>query len=138
MHTGDTGNTAKQKGEYIAAFLFGFFAYGLFETALRGYTHWTMVLLGGAAAVLLYGMEMHPAAGALCGAVFVTAAEFAVGVLDNLIMGWQVWDYSDMPLNLMGQICPMFSALWYVLCFLGILICRRIRRCYLLPERLSE
>jgi uncharacterized membrane protein len=23
-----------------------------------------------------------------------------------------VWDYSDMPFNLLGQICPSFSLLW--------------------------
>ena len=126
--------TKKSPGEYIAVFLFGFFAYGLFETALRGYTHWTMVLLGGMTAVLLYSMNMPPVQGALYGTLFVTAAEFTVGVFDNLIMGWHVWDYSTQPLNLLGQVCPVFSALWYLLCFLGILLCRRIRRSYSLPE----
>ena len=132
----------KNIGEYGFAFLMGFFLYTMMEIMGRGYTHWTMGIAAGVTMSVLYHMEDRLSASrltrALLGGLFVTAAEFTVGVFDNIIMGWQVWDYSDMPLNLMGQICPMFSALWYVLCFLGILICRRIRRCYLLPERLSE
>ena len=27
-----------------------------------------------------------------------------------------VWDYSDRKFNLMGQICPLYSALWFLLC----------------------
>lgn len=126
-------------GEYIAAFLAGFFAYGLFETALRGYTHWTMTLLGGTVMAVLYSMRMPLTEGAFFGALFVTAAEFTVGVADNLIMGWHVWDYSELPLNLMGQICPTFSALWYLLCTLGLLLCRKMQRQYQsLPERVPE
>jgi uncharacterized membrane protein len=26
-----------------------------------------------------------------------------------------IWDYSDMPLNILGQICPIFSLLWVVI-----------------------
>lgn len=123
-------------GERIAMFLFGFFAYCFFEIALRGYTHWTMGLLGGAALSVLSGIsvlrEPQPVK-ALLGALFVTSAEFTAGVFDNLIMGWQVWDYSDRPLNLLGQICPLFSALWFLLCLLGLRICRRFHQQYARP-----
>lgn len=122
----------RHAGEYVAAFLFGFFAYCLFEIALRGRTHWTMGLLGGISLTLLYSMEHHlheprPVC-ALLGAGFITAAEFTVGVIDNLIMGWQVWDYTDRPFNLLGQICPLFSALWFVLCIIGLLFCKALHR----------
>lgn len=117
----------KQHGEYLLAFLLGFFLYAMLEIAGRGYTHWTMGLLGGAAMALLYSMEgsLHGRriTRALLGGMFVTAAEFTVGVYDNLIMGWAVWDYSARPLNLLGQICPLFSALWILLCFLASLLC---------------
>ncbi|MBR6106968.1 MAG: hypothetical protein IKQ39_03075 [Oscillospiraceae bacterium] len=124
----------KHTGEYIAAFLFGFFAYCLFEIALRGRTHWTMGLLGGISLALLYSMEHRLDAPrtvrALLGALFVTAAEFTVGVFDNLIMGWQVWDYSDRPFNLLGQICPLFTVVWFVLCLFGLHFCKLLRRQY--------
>ncbi|MBR3267132.1 MAG: hypothetical protein IKI58_00130 [Oscillospiraceae bacterium] len=121
-------------GEYMTAFLFGFFLYALLEIAGRGYTHWTMGLLGGAAMMLLYGMEQHlhepVAVRAMLGALFITASEFTVGVFDNLIMGWHVWDYSERPLNLLGQICPLFSGIWFLLCIPALQVCRILHRHY--------
>ena len=80
-------------------FLLGAFVYSLLEIVCRGYTHWTMTLTGGTAAVGLY--LLHAAAPpktlllqCLCGALLITALEFTVGVADNLVMGWNVWDYS--------------------------------------------
>ena len=57
---------------------------------------------------------------ALCCAALVTAAELAAGVVLNLWLGLGVWDYSKMPGNLLGQICPQFALLWWGLCFLFI------------------
>ena len=57
---------------------------------------------------------------ALCCAALVTAAELAAGVVLNLWLGLGVWDYSQMPGNLLGQICPQFALLWWGLCFLFI------------------
>jgi len=121
-------------GEYMTVFLFGFFVYALLEIAGRGYTHWTMGLLGGAALMLLYSMERHfPAPSgvrAVFGALFITASEFTVGVFDNLIMGWHVWDYSDRAWNLLGQVCPLFSMLWFLLCFPAQRVCAALYRRY--------
>ncbi|MBR5370854.1 MAG: hypothetical protein IK130_01430 [Oscillospiraceae bacterium] len=117
----------KQPGEYLTAFLLGFFIYTLLEITGRGRTHWTMGILGGIVLAVLYSMEGSLPAGrivrALLGAVFVTSAEFTAGVFDNLIMEWDVWDYSDRPLNILGQVCPLFSLVWVVLCFLAGLLC---------------
>ena len=125
-------------GKYLCVFLFGFFLYAMLEIAGRGRTHWTMGLLGGAALVYLYSMEqrLHEPLfmRALLGAFFVTAAEFAVGVYDNLIMGWEVWDYTDCALNLSGQICPLFSMLWFLLCIPACWLCACFNRRWN-PER---
>ncbi len=53
---------------------------------------------------------------ALCCAALVTAVELAAGCVINLWLGWDVWDYTAMPGNLWGQICPQYSAIWWVLC----------------------
>lgn len=120
----------KQIGGYGIAFLFGFFLYSMLEIAFRGYTHWTMALTGGIVLTVLYDMEQrlhaHFLLRALLGALFITAIEFTVGVADNILMGWQVWDYSDTPMNLLGQICLPFSALWFLLCIPAGAFCRRI------------
>ena len=48
----------------------------------------------------------------LIGAVVVTSAELISGFVLNLWLGMNVWSYSDIPFNFMGQICLPFSLLW--------------------------
>lgn len=50
-----------------------------------------------------------------CGAL-ATVTEFFAGCIINLWLGMGVWDYSNMPLNILGQICLPFSVLWVILC----------------------
>ena len=57
---------------------------------------------------------------ALACAALVTAVELAAGVVLNLWLGLGVWDYSGLPGNLWGQICPQFALIWWVLCLLFI------------------
>ena len=57
---------------------------------------------------------------ALVCAALVTAVELAAGCVINLWLGWDVWDYTAMPGNLWGQICPQYSAIWWVLCLVFI------------------
>ncbi len=57
---------------------------------------------------------------ALCCAALVTAVELIAGCIINLWLGWDVWDYTAMPGNLWGQICPQYSAIWWVLCLVFI------------------
>ncbi len=105
-----------------AALLFGVGAVGycLLELLWRGYTHWSMGVTGGACLVGLYLLHrrlqrLPLAVQALAGAALITAAEFAVGCVVNLLLGWNVWDYSGWRVQLLGQICLVFSLLWYVL-----------------------
>ena len=57
-----------------------------------------------------------PLAGqAALGAAFITAAEFAVGMVVNLWLGWDVWDYSHEFADVLGQICPLYAGLWCLL-----------------------
>lgn len=53
--------------------------------------------------------------GAAC-AVLMTVVELAAGLLLNKLLGLGIWDYSGLPGNLWGQICPQFTAVWWVLC----------------------
>ena len=52
---------------------------------------------------------------ALACAIGVTAIEFCFGVIFNIWLKMDVWDYSEMPLNLLGQICPLYTLLWAVI-----------------------
>ena len=49
-------------------------------------------------------------------AAAVTAAELAVGLVVNRLLGLRVWDYSAIFGNILGQICPLYSFLWFLLC----------------------
>lgn len=128
--------TAPQKihaYEYGIMFLLGCFIYSLLEIAARGYTHWTMTLLGGIVGMLLY--RLHGTAPqhtlllqALSGAFIITALEMVVGVLDNLVLQWHVWSYREMPWNVYGQICLPFSVLWFLVCIPALGICEVVRK----------
>ena len=53
---------------------------------------------------------------ALACALLVTAVELAAGVILNIWLGLDIWDYSHLPFNLWGQICPQFFLVWWALC----------------------
>lgn len=57
---------------------------------------------------------------ALACAVLVTVVELAAGLILNVWLGLGVWDYSRLPGNFLGQICPQFFVVWWGLCFLFI------------------
>ena len=81
------------------------------------------VLTGGACVLTLYLlsdwlMSMNLIAAAMAGALLITAYEFCVGLIVNIKLGWDVWDYSSLPYNIMGQICPIYTFVWFTLCFI--------------------
>lgn len=118
--------------ELCYLFLIGCLIYSLLEIVFRGHTHWTMTLTGGVAGSMLYGIAADAACPLMlqgaAGAMLITGTEMVVGVIDNMIFGWNVWDYTNMPLNLYGQICLPFTVLWFFLSILGILLCRGVRK----------
>lgn len=52
---------------------------------------------------------------ALTGGGMATAAEYLVGWFYRRVLGVEFWDYSDLPLNVDGQICLPFTLIWTVL-----------------------
>ena len=43
------------------------------------------------------------------------AVEFLSGCVLNLWLCLDVWDYSGLPGNVLGQICPAYGLLWFLL-----------------------
>ena len=109
----------KRLSEYLFLWTLGGALYYNFEVAFRGFSHWSMFLLGGLCFVLigllneLWSWNVLTQAGA--GGLIATGAEFVTACVVNLCLGWGVWDYSDMPLNLWGQVCPQFMVAWFFL-----------------------
>lgn len=108
--------------------LIGGVIYAALEMICRGYTHWSMVILGGICFVAVgllnevIPWEMPLVIQMLCGCIIITALEFGCGCIVNVWLGWQVWDYSNQWGNLLGQICPKYSILWYFVSFIAILL----------------
>lgn len=117
----------------ITFFVIGGVGYAAIELLWRGRTHPTMIAAGGICFVLFSWVaerfETRPLIlkAALC-AVAVTAVELVFGVVFNIMLGMQVWDYSNVPFNLLGQICPRFSALWALLGLIFIPLAERLNR----------
>lgn len=113
--------------EYFTVFGFGAVIYSLVEVVTRGYTHWTMTITGGVAFLLIYLINVNMKTNSLIlrclvGCLVITAIEFSVGMLVNRGLHWNVWDYSDEKFNLFGQICPLFSFLWFLICIPGTIL----------------
>ncbi|MGI5971915.1 MAG: putative ABC transporter permease [Oscillospiraceae bacterium] len=113
-------------------FFIGGALYGLMEVVFRGYTHWTMVLTGGACLLCFYLVDgKYPNMGMLgkciCSCGIITGFEFVVGCIVNLWLGLGVWSYSMHALNLLGQVCPMFSAFWFLIGIPATYVCRFLR-----------
>ncbi|MBQ3126537.1 MAG: hypothetical protein IJC15_05645 [Clostridia bacterium] len=118
--------------EYFLVSAIGGVGYYALEVAWRGWSHWSMALTGAICFALYYRLCAVSRRSlwqkALSGAAIITAAELCVGVVVNLWLGMAVWDYSNLPLNLFGQISALYSALWFALCLPMAGVCRALRR----------
>ena len=84
-------------------------------------THWTMFLLGGLAFLLIgsineyFPWKMPFWLQDIIGTAIVLMAEFVFGCVLNIWLGIGIWDYSNMPFNILGQICLPFAFAWSLL-----------------------
>lgn len=115
--------------EYVIIFGMGAMTYYFIELLWRGYSHWTMAVVGGIALVLIgllnegilpekFGIIPQ----AIVGSVIITMMELIAGIILNIWLGLGIWDYSHMWGNFLGQICPLFSFLWTLLSIVAIYV----------------
>ena len=99
------------------------------ELLYRGRSHGSMFLAGGLCFLLIGHMnrvepKLPLPVRAVVGALIVTMVELGVGMVFN--RQYQVWDYRDQPGNFMGQICPLFSALWIPLSLAAVVLFQKM------------
>ena len=97
----------------LTQFCIGGGAYVGLELLYRGRSHISMFGAGGLCFLLigqLRKLRLPRSARVGCGAGIITAVELLTGLLVN--QQYQVWDYRHQPGNFLGQICPLFMALW--------------------------
>ena len=111
-------------------FLFGVggTVYYLMEIIWRGYSHWSMFALSGVCFIIIdllnqtwKNIRSLIFLIILC-TLIITVLEFVTGLIVNLWLGLGVWDYSNMPGNFLGIICPQFTAAWVGLSLLAIML----------------
>ena len=118
--------------KYFILLLVGGTAYYVIEVLARGFSHWTMFLVGGICFILI-GLinEITPKIALLkqmgISAIIITLIEFISGCILNIWLGLNIWDYTDEPFNLLGQINLKHSLYWFLLSSVGIIIDDYIR-----------
>ena len=110
----------------LILFGIGGFLYYMIEILWRGYSHWTMFILGGLCFVLVGFInevfQFQLVKQMFLSSVIITVLEFICGCIVNLWLHWNIWDYSELPFNIFGQICLPYSILWFFLSLLAIII----------------
>ena len=113
----------------LLLFFLGGGLYTWLEVFWKGQTHWTMFLLGGICFVIvgllnehLFPWDLALSEQAVIGASIITILEFFTGCVVNLWLKWNVWDYSGLPFNLLGQICLYYFLLWILLAVICIVL----------------
>lgn len=106
---------------YIIMFFTGGFLYCAIEIFYRGYSHVSMLIAGGICFLLTGVIENILGDSSsligqmvICG-LMITLVEFLVGMVVNKQMHLNVWDYSGQQYNLKGQICLLYTNLWFLL-----------------------
>ena len=113
--------------KYTVLLIIGGAIYCGIELSTRGRTHWSMFVVGGLCFVFcgsvneFFDWDMIIWKQMLICAIGITIIEFISGCIINLWLGWNVWDYSNQPLNILGQVCVLFSFCWYILSFIAII-----------------
>jgi len=120
--------------KYFFLFLTGGTIYPTLEIACRGRTDVSMAAAGGICLCLIervcnQEIKFRPL-GVRCfvGSGIITGVEFATGLIVNIGLKLNVWDYSALPLNILGQICLPFSILWFLATIPAMGICALLDR----------
>lgn len=121
-------DTVKAFAEGLVLFLIGGTIYYAIEILWRGHSTWQMILVGGICFLFcgsvneLMNWDMLIWKQMLICSIGITAIEFLAGYILNIVFQLGIWDYSRVPLNILGQICLPFSLAWYILSLPAIIL----------------
>lgn len=123
----------RRYGELLTVFITGGLIYGGLEVICRGHTYISMGVIGGICMVILHFLNDERRQGTsiavsvTIGWIFIVSIELFSGEILNRTLKLHIWSYNSSPLNFDGQICLVFSILWYILSFVGLLFDEFIR-----------
>lgn len=114
--------------KYAFLFITGGFAYGGIENIFRGYSHISMFIAGGICFILIgllnevYSWDMALLSQMVISALIITGIELVSGIIVNVWLKLNIWDYTPLPYNFMGQICLLYTNIWFLLSLFAILL----------------
>ena len=113
--------------KYGILFFIGAIVYMGMEIGWRNYTDLSMGIVGGIAFIIigLLNEPMHnkPLLPQMfLGSAIITTLELISGIILNIWLKLNIWDYSDMPFNFLGQICLGASLLWFLISLIAIVL----------------
>lgn len=114
--------------KHTVLFVIGGLIYYSLELLWRGHSAWQMIVVGGLCFVGIglinevYPWTMPLWIQSVIATILVTAVEFTSGIILNVWLRLRIWDYSQLPFNLYGQVCVYFSLLWLALSLIAIVL----------------
>jgi uncharacterized membrane protein len=123
----------KQLLKYLVLLITGGVIYYIIELLWRGYSHWTMAIVGGICFILVgllnefYTWDMALVSQMFVSAVIITGIELIAGIILNIFLGLDIWDYGNLPYNFIGQVCLLYTNIWFLLSLPAILLDDYIR-----------
>ena len=112
--------------KYFTLFIIGGISYYFIEIIYRGYSHFSMIIVGGICFVLIGAInefsnkEVPLLLQMILAVLIVDTIELISGIIINKVLLLNVWDYSNLRFNLLGQISLRSSSAWFFLSLLAI------------------
>lgn len=95
---------------------------GLWRIPKGGYANIIMLFIGGLCGLLIGSINQIPKFYNLAiwkqsfiGTIIALIVEYISGYILNIRLGLHIWDYSNLYFNINGQICLLYTVLWFLL-----------------------
>lgn len=119
--------------KYLFLWVVGGATYYAVEVGFRGYSFLSMAFVGGLCFIICgllnekFTWTMPLISQMFISTFVITFLELISGIILNTWLNLGVWDYSNLPYNFMGQICLLFSVIWFFFSIVPIMLDDYIR-----------
>lgn len=127
--------------KYIILFIIGALVYMSIEIFWRGYTDISMGIVSGVSFIFMgllnewFDWDTPIWLQMFTSAIAITLLELISGTILNIYLKLNIWNYSNQWGNMYGQICPLFSFIWFWLSGVGIILDDYIRWIWFTEEK---
>ncbi|MDD4779384.1 MAG: hypothetical protein PHT02_02095 [Tissierellia bacterium] len=118
----------KKLFKYLILLIYGGVIYYFIELIYRGFSHQFMIIVGGLCFICIgilnefYSFKTSLIIQMLISSIIITLIEFISGLILNVWLKLNIWDYSNISFNLLGQISLKTSIVWFFLALPAIIL----------------